>query len=168
MRRGVSAGAKDGILRADNKRGGAPRRIGGQNRMDSGMKRFLNEMADRAAAMAEGARDAATAAGKAVGEKKEEAAARLELMRLRSERESAFSEIGRAFYLMNAGRWPDGSESAEHRIESLLGRVSELEMKMKELTAKIAKDVGRTCPVCGAACGPRDRFCPSCGARLSE
>ena len=92
-------------------------------------------MADRAAAVAEGAKDAVTGAGRIVGEKKNEAKLRLDLMRLRSERETAFSEIGRAFYLMNAGRWPDGAESAEHRIESLLGRVSELEMKMDALAA---------------------------------
>ena len=136
--------------------------------MDSGMKRFLNEMADRAAAVAEGAKDAASAAGKVVGEKKEEATARLELMRLRSERESAFSEIGRAFYLMNAGRWPAGAESADHRIESLLGQVSELEMKMAELAAKVAKDAARSCPSCGAVCRPKDRFCPSCGCKLED
>ena len=136
--------------------------------MDSGMKRFLNEMADRAAAMADSAKDAATAAGKVVGEKTEEAGIRVELMRLRSERETAFSEIGRAFYLMNAGRWPDGAESAEHRIEPLLGRVSELEMKMDALAAKIAKNTARVCGSCGAVCGAKDRFCPACGHKLED
>ena len=132
--------------------------------MDSGMKRFLNEMADRAAAVAEGAKDAASAAGKVVGEKKEEAAARLELMRLRSERESAFSEIGRAFYLMNAGRWPDGSESAEHRIESLLGQVGEREMQISDILHRLELMNGRReCPSCGTVYSEGDAFCPGCG-----
>ena len=139
--------------------------------METNVKRFLSEMADRAAEMAQEAKGAVSVAGKAVGEKTEAARLRLELARLRAECEGRFTEIGRAFYLMNAGAWPgeDAGESAQHRIESLLGEVSEREMQMAELQQRLKAFSGpgsKECPACGRSCGPEDAFCPACGRQL--
>lgn len=146
--------------------------------MDANVKRFLGEMADRAAAVAQEARGAMSVAGKAVGvagravgERTEAARLRLEAARLRSECEGRFTEIGRAFYLMNAGAWPgeEAGESAQHRIESLLGEVGEREMQIEEIGHRLkALSGSRRCPGCGRECEPGDAFCPGCGSRLGE
>ena len=135
--------------------------------MDSSVKRFLTEMDDRASAMAEGAMDAVAGAGKVVGEKKDAAMLRLDLLRLRSECESRFSEIGRTFYLMNAGAWPKEGETAEHRIESLLGQVGEREMQISDILRRLAELSGKSaCPACGKPCEAGAAFCPACGKPL--
>ena len=122
--------------------------------MDSSVKRFLTEMADRASAMAEGAMDAVAGAGKVVGEKKDAAMLRLDLLRLRSECESRFSEIGRTFYLMNAGAWPKEGETAEHRIESLLGQVGEREMQISDILRRLAELSGKSAAASPVRPGP--------------
>ena len=137
--------------------------------MDSSVKRFLYEMQTARPLWPRVQKDAVTGAGRIVGEKKDEAKLRLDLMRLRSECESRFSEIGRTFYLMNSGDWPRGGESAEHRIVSLLGQVGEREMQISDILHRLELMNGRReCPSCGTVYSEGDAFCPGCGRPLKD
>lgn len=136
--------------------------------METNVKKLLSDAARRASDMAEGAKDAFADASRAVGERADVAKLNLELMKLRSDSESVFAEIGHTFYLMNAGRW-DASrgESAEQHIEKLLGQAAEKEMLESELVSRISALSGLVeCPACHRSCAEENAFCPACGAPL--
>ncbi|MEG0803443.1 MAG: zinc ribbon domain-containing protein [Pygmaiobacter sp.] len=138
--------------------------------MDKNVSKLISDMAQRASIVAEGARDVFDSASRAAFEKADTAKLNLELMRLRSDRETVFADIGRTFYLMNSGTLsPIDSKTPELRIETLLCEATEKDMQIQAITEKLSGLSGKVlCPGCGEDCDKDAAFCSVCGAALHD
>ncbi|MCI6639252.1 MAG: zinc ribbon domain-containing protein [Pygmaiobacter massiliensis] len=128
------------------------------------MKKLFSDMAQKAAAAADEAREVLSDAGRTVGEKADIAKLSLELSRLKNEQEAVFTKIGRAFYEQQSAA--QATEDAPH-METLLAQASEKELLIRELSSRIAQISKKTeCPSCHTVCSADAAFCPACGAPL--
>ena len=139
--------------------------------MESNMKKLMADMANRASVAYEGTKDVVSDVSKAVSGKADIAKMNLELMRLRSDCESIFANIGREFYMMKSGtRLAEKNTDTEKTIENWLGAADEKQMQIDSLNARIsaANNKGNSgfCVSCGKEYTKESQFCPGCGLKL--
>ncbi len=136
---------------------------------------FLDNLSKKAQAVAEVVAEKAKDAAEIVSEKAKDvtdsAKISVEIMTEQREMEKNYKAIGEWFVSEYEGEIPDAVKDVVAAVNASKTRIAELEAKKeaakaeKEETAVVV-DATPVCPVCGAKAA--SKFCPECGAPMSE
>lgn len=134
--------------------------------MDKNTNRVLQEIS----AATREAKHAARHAGEELAERYSELKINFELLKLQSEQDDVFHEIGKLLFALHTKEEANqGEKSPRQMIDTLLIQAEQIQQEMDALEESIEMDPKEnSCSHCGHSVGGNDTYCAACGKKLKQ